>query len=337
MELRARKTRLTLAERFTTARSSRGVQDVVQVELEHDGIAGVGEGSPVEYWGETADSALAFLTDEAPPLMGEDPFALEAIERRLAARPGEQAAKCAVCGALHDWVGKRCGQPIWRLLGLAPSGPPTSYTISIDSSEGTADRVRRAHGFQVLKVKVGGEDDLDRLEAVRRSTAARIRIDGNEGWTLDRAIEVTPKLMELGVELVEQPFPAADTASYRALYEHSPRPPVIVDEGCRDLSSVAEVASYADGINVKLAKSGGLREALRMVHAARALGLEVMLGCMIESELGVAQAAQIAALADYADLDGHLLIADSPYRGLGFRDGRVVASSEPGLGVRPAE
>jgi L-Ala-D/L-Glu epimerase len=336
MQLRARKVTLQLAETFTIARQSREVEEVVHVELEHDGIVGYGEGVPVDYWGETPDSTLAFLEDEAPALLGGDPFALEYIGGRMSRRPGEQGAKQALDGALHDWVGKRLGQPVWRLLGLSPISPPTSYTIGIDTIEGTLDRAQRATGFEVLKVKVGGADDLARLEAVRDTTGARLRIDGNEGWTLETASRLMPILVDLGVEFVEQPFPADDVDAYVALHELSPRLPVLIDEGCKDLLDVSRVAGYADGINIKLSKAGGIREALRMVHAARALGLEVMLGCMIESELGIAAAAQIASLVDYVDLDGHFLIAESPFTGLGFRDGGVVASAEPGLGVRPA-
>jgi L-Ala-D/L-Glu epimerase len=336
MELRARKVSLVLAETFTISRQSRDVEEVVHVELEHDGIVGYGEGAPVDYWGETQESMLAFLEQEAPALIGGDPYAREYIGRRLAMRPGEQGAKMAIDSALHDWLGKRLGEPVWRVFGLSPTSPPTSFTIGIDSIDGTADKTRRAHGYQVLKVKVGGPDDLARLQTVRENTQARIRIDGNEGWTLETARELMPVLVEMGVEFVEQPFPAADIESCRALREISPRIPVIIDEGVKDLLDVGRVAGYADGINIKLAKSGGILEALRMIHAARALGLQIMLGCMIESELGIAAAAQIASLVDYVDLDGHLLIENSPFTGLGFRDGGVVASADPGLGVRPA-
>jgi L-Ala-D/L-Glu epimerase / N-acetyl-D-glutamate racemase len=335
MELRVHKVALPLAETFTIARHSRNVEHVVHVELELDGIVGYGEGAPVDYWGETPESMLAFLDDEAPVLIGGDPYAHEYIGRRLAMRPGEQGAKQAIDAALYDWLGKRLGEPVWRLLGLSPTSPPTSYTIGIDSIEGTVDRTRRAHRFKLLKLKVGGADDLARLEAVRDNSDARIRIDGNEGWTLETARELMPALVEMGVEFVEQPFPAGDIDSFTALREITPRIPVLIDEGCKDLLDVARVARYADGINIKLAKSGGIREALRMIHAARALGLQVMLGCMIESELGIAAAAQIASLVDYVDLDGHLLISNSPFTGLGFRDGGVVASADPGLGVRP--
>jgi L-alanine-DL-glutamate epimerase-like enolase superfamily enzyme len=336
MELRAHKVSLTLAETFTIARQSRDVEEVVHVELEHDGLVGYGEGAPVDYWSETPESMLAFLGEEAPALIGGDPFALEYVGQRLALRPGEQGAKQAIDGALHDWVGKRVGQPVWRLLGLSPTSPPTSYTIGIDSLPGTIDRTRRAEGYQVLKVKVGGPDDLARLEAVRENSDARIRIDGNEGWTLETARELMPRLLELEVEFVEQPFPVGDLDSYAALRELPDRIPVILDESVKDLADVARAAGHADGVNIKLAKSGGIREALRMIHAARALDLQVMIGCMIESELGIAQAAQIASLVDYVDLDGHLLISNHPFSGLGFRDGGVVGSAEPGLGVSPA-
>ena len=335
MELRAHKVSLALTETFTIARHSRDVEQVVHVELEHDGVVGYGEGAPVDYWGETPESLLAFLREEAPELIGGDPYAHEYIGRRLARRPGEQGAKQAIDGALHDWLGKRLGEPVWRLFGLSPISPPTSYTIGIDTIEGTADRTRRAHGYHVLKLKLGGPDDLERLRTVRENTSARIRVDGNEGWTLETARELMPVLVEMGVEFVEQPFPAADLDSFLALREINPRIPVVIDEGVKDLLDVARVAGYADGINIKLAKSGGIREALRMIHAARALGLQVMLGCMIESELGIAAAAQIASLVDYVDLDGHLLISNSPFTGLGFREGGVVASADPGLGVRP--
>jgi L-Ala-D/L-Glu epimerase len=336
MELRAKTASLALAEEFGIARGSRTTQSVVQVELEHEGVVGRGEASPVYYRGETVESARDFLTTAAPPLVGDDPFALEEIEQRLEDVEGQAAGKAALDGALHDWIGRRLGVPLWRLLGLSPTAPPTSYTISIDTVEGTRDRARRARDFRALKVKLGGPEDLERLEAVRAESDAPLRVDANEGWTLETARELMPELIRLEVEFVEQPFPAGDTDSFSALRELHPRLPVIVDEGCQDLSDVAPAAAYADGINVKLAKSGGVREAVRMIHAARALDLRVMLGCMVESQLGVAPAAAIASLADWVDLDGHLLLAEQPYSGLRLEDGRVLPGPEPGLGVAPA-
>jgi len=332
VQLRTRTVSLSLAEEFGIARGSRTSQAVVQVELEHDGLIGRGEAAPVYYRGESVETATAFLADAGPGL-GDDPFALEEI---LGSLDGDAAGRAALDAALHDWIGRRLGVPVWRLLGLSRRIPPTSYTISIDTLEGTRARAHRARGYRALKVKVGGRDDLARLEAVRAESDAPLRVDANEGWTLEQARELVPALVELGVELIEQPFPAGDLDSLRSLRELRPRPPLVVDEGCHDLGDVAGCAEYADAINVKLAKCGGLREAVRMVHAARALGLRTMLGCMIESELGIAPAAQIASLFDWVDLDGHLLLADRPFAGLELSDGRVLPSDAPGLGVEPA-
>jgi len=327
---------LTLRETFQIARGAADEETVVAAKLERDGIVAYGEGAPVDYWGETPDGIVCALEAEGLALLGDDLFAGEAILARLSAWDGPQGAKMALDGLVHDWLGKRLGQPTWRVLGSARVTPPTSYTIGIDTVEGTADKVRRAPGYEVYKIKVGGPGDLERLRAVRAQTGARLRIDGNEGWDLETARELTPELIALGVEFVEQPFPAKDIESflsYRALPE---RLPVLIDEGCRDLGSVADIARYADGIVIKLAKCGGIREALRMIHAARALELTIMLGCMIESELGIAQAAQLGSLADYIDLDGHLLISNAPFTGLGLAEGRLVLSGGPGLGVEPA-
>jgi L-Ala-D/L-Glu epimerase len=330
VQLRTRTVSLDLAEEFGIARGSRTSQAVVQVELEHDGLTGRGEAAPVYYRGESVDSATAFLAEAG---LGDDPFALEEI---LGSLGGDAAGRAALDAALHDWIGRRLGVPVWRLLGLSRRIPPTSYTIGLDTLEGTRARAHRARGYRALKVKVGGRDDLARLEAVRAESDAPLRVDANEGWTLEQARELVPALVELGVELIEQPFPADDLDSFRALRELQPRPPLVVDEGCHDLGDVAGCAEYADAVNVKLAKCGGLREAVRMVHAARALGLRTMLGCMIESELGIAPAAQIASLFDWVDLDGHLLLADRPFAGLELSDGRVLPSEAPGLGVEPA-
>jgi L-alanine-DL-glutamate epimerase-like enolase superfamily enzyme len=331
VQLRTRTVQLALAEEFGIARGSRTTQAVVQVELEHEGLTARGEAAPVYYRGENVQTATEFLAEAAPKL-GDDPFALEETHGGLR---GDAAGRAALDAALHDWIGRRLGVPVWRLLGLSRVGPVTSYTIGIDTLEGTRERARGARRFRALKVKVGGAEDLARLEVVRSESDAPLRVDANEGWTLEQARELVPALVELGVELIEQPFPAEDLDSFRALRELQPRPPVVVDEGCHDLSDVAGCASYADGINVKLAKCGGVREAIRMVHAARALGLRTMLGCMIESELGIAPAAQIASLFDWVDLDGHLLLADRPFAGLELSGGRVLPSDAPGLGIEP--
>jgi L-alanine-DL-glutamate epimerase-like enolase superfamily enzyme len=324
---------LALRETFQIARGAADEETVVSFEFERDGVIARGEGAPVDYWGETAQGIAQALEAEGYQMLEGDLFELERVSNHIAAWDGPQGAKMALDGALHDWLGRRVGQPLRHLLGTDKLTPPTSYTIGIDTVEGTADRARRAKGFEVLKVKVGGPGDLERLKAVRAESDARIRIDGNEGWNLDTARELMPHLLELGIEFVEQPFPAGDLEAFYGYRAIMPRLPVLIDEGCKDLGSVANIAAYADGIVIKLSKCGGIREALRMIHAARALNLRVMLGCMIESELGIAQAAQLGSLVDYIDLDGHLLISSKPFSGLGLQDGRLVLSDGPGLGI----
>lgn len=335
MELRARIQELVLAEPFEIARGVSTHEPTLVVEIEHDGIVGVGEGAPVDYHGETTEAMLAEATRDVPALLGDDPFALEAVMRRLRSEGLMGGTRMAVDGALHDWIGKRLGQPTWRLLGLEPVSPPTSFTIGIDSVEGTADKVRRAQGYRVLKVKVGGAADLERLEAVRAGFDGAIRIDGNEGWDIEIARAITPDLLRLGIEFVEQPFHREDVDAYRAYRELDRRLPVILDESCQEASDVPLAAAVADGVNIKIAKTGGIRGGFSLARAARAHGLDVMIGCMIESELGIGQAAQIASLTDFVDLDGHLLIEDGPFTGLGLVDGVVTVSDRPGIGVGP--
>ncbi|MCZ2858540.1 dipeptide epimerase [Blastococcus sp. VKM Ac-2987] len=333
MDLTCRPRTLHLRDTFTIARSSVDTEEVLVVTVDAGGVRGYGEGAPVAYWGESVPGMADAVAADGTALLGDDLRDLEGIARRLRAWDGPQGAKMALDGAAHDWVGRRYGLPVWRLLGLAGSAPPTSFTIGISTVAETVARVQRAPGFAVYKVKVGGPGDLERLAAIRSVSGAGLRIDGNEGWTFEQARDLTPRLRELGVELVEQPFPAADLDSFARYRELPDRLPVFVDEGCRDLASVPAVAGYADGIVVKLAKCGGIREAQRMLAAAAALDLRVMLGCMIESQLGIAQAAQLGALADLVDLDGHLLISDEPFTGLGLTDGRLVLPDAPGLGL----
>ncbi|MGY2078679.1 dipeptide epimerase [Modestobacter sp. SYSU DS0657] len=327
---------LRLRDTFTIARSSVDTEEVLVVRIEADGVTAHGEGAPVGYAGESVAGMAAAVEADGAEVLGTDLRDLEGIAGRLREWSGPQGAKMALDGAAHDWVGRRYGLPVWRLLGLDGRQPATSFTIGISTVEETVARVRRAPGFEVYKVKVGGPDDLGRLEAIRAVSPARLRVDGNEGWTLDGVRELLPRLREIGVEMIEQPFPAADLDSFARYRELPDRLPVFLDEGCTDLASVPPAAGYADGVVVKLAKCGGIREAHRMVHAAAALGLRVMLGCMIESQLGIAQAAQLGPLADLADLDGHLLVSDQPFTGLGLADGRLVLPDAPGLGLTPA-
>src|SRR5215217_1130217 len=291
---------LTLAETFTISRGAEDEAEVVHVAITHEGQTGYGEAAPIERYDESAESALAFL-DRAEESLGDDPFALEEIGRRLADRPGEQAAKAAVDAALHDLCGKLLGIPVWRLLGLPRDGPPTSWTIWLGDPDDMARRAERVGPrFRRLKLKLGGGDgsDVERVRAVRGVTDVPLQVDVNEYWSLEEALDAIPQLRELGVEYCEQPLPAGDDDGPE-LKQRSPLP-IYVD---------AECAERAHGINIKLAKSGGIREAVRMAHAARALGLGVMLGCMVESGLGIAAGCQVAGLCDHVDLDGNLLLS----------------------------
>jgi L-Ala-D/L-Glu epimerase len=334
VKLTHRTATLRLHEPFTISRSTDEEVEEVFVELELDGVAGYGEASPQDHYGESAESAAAFL-DEAEDLLGGDPFALEEIGRRLAARPGEMAAKAALDSALYDLCGKLAGQPVWRLLGLERAGPPTSWTIWLGDPDDMARRAERVGDrFRRLKLKLGARDGLDveRVRAVRGVSDLPLQVDVNEYWELDEALDNVRELAGLGVEYVEQPLPAGDADGAR-LKHRSPLP-IYVDEDCHVAADVPRCAEIAHGVNVKLAKSGGIREAVRIAHAARALELGVMLGCMIESSLGIAAACQVASLCDHVDLDGNLLLADDPWEGVTFVDGAQLPSEQPGLGVR---
>lgn len=337
MQLSYRIVALPLGAPFRISRSTSHEVELVEVELRHDGTRGYGEAAPQARYGESAASAAAFL-DEASGLLGGDPFALEEVGARLAARPGERAAKAAVDAALHDLCGKLCGQPLWRLLGVPRAGPPSSYTIWLGDPDDMARRAERATAggrFRRLKLKLGGRDGLDveRVRAVRYATPLPLQVDVNEYWSLDEALEAIPALAGLGVEYVEQPLPAGDPGG-PTLKGRSPLP-VYVDEDCHTAADVRACAERAHGVNLKLAKSGGIREAVRIVHAARALGLGVMVGCMLESGLGIAAACSVASLCDHVDLDGNLLLAEDPWLGVELVDGVQLPSERPGLGVVP--
>jgi L-alanine-DL-glutamate epimerase-like enolase superfamily enzyme len=330
----ARIVTLELAETFVISRSARDTEHVVEVELLCDGVRGYGEAAPIDRYDESPESALAYVQEHAG-ILGDDPFAIEETMARLPVR--ELAARSAIDAALHDLQGKLVGRPVYQLLGLPRVGPPTSWTIWLGDPDDMARRAEKVRGrFERLKLKLGAGDglDLERVRAVRAVADVPLQVDVNEAWTLEEALLALPVLHDLGIEYCEQPLPAGDPGGPE-LKARSPIP-IYVDEDCHTLRDVAACAERAHGINVKLAKSGGIREAVRMVHAARALDLGCMLGCMVESGLGISAAAQIASLFDHVDLDGNLLIAHDPWPGVQFVDGVQVPPELPGLGVEHA-
>jgi L-alanine-DL-glutamate epimerase-like enolase superfamily enzyme len=324
---------------FRISRSVQERAERVWARVERDGIEGWGEADPSPYYGESAESVSEALERMRPVLASEpDPDHLESIEDRLLETvPGNGSAHAAVSAALHDLFGKRAGMPVWQLLGLDPeAAPASSFTIGIDEPAAMAERARAMSGWPILKIKLGTERDREMIEAIRTADdSRRLQVDANAAWTPEEAIENIQMLAELGVEMVEQPLPPGDPTAWKQVRDNSPIP-IYADESCIHASDVPGLAGLVDGVNIKLAKCGGIREALRAVHTARACGLEVMFGCMLESTLGIAAAAHLAPLADRLDLDGAALLAEDPFRGPSVRDSRLYLGTDPGLGVRLA-
>jgi len=332
LEVRHRPLDVRLRHVFRIARGASDVRHNLLLEVEHDGRAGLGEAAPIRRYGEDRQSAAAAVEAMAGRLDDARAFATAAAR---AAVPGQSSAEAAVDMALHDLAGQRLGVPLYELLGLDPrDAPVTSFTIGLDSPDAMARKVREAAAYPVLKVKMGSDGDREVLQAVRDSTRATLRVDANEGWTPAEALGRLEWLHSLGVELVEQPLPAGMTAETRELRRLSPLP-FYADESVHRAADIPALAGAFDGINVKLMKCGGIGEALRMIAVARAHGMKVMLGCMIESSLGITAAAHLSPLADIADLDGNLLLESDPFVGVTVREGRLVLPERPGLGVRP--
>jgi L-Ala-D/L-Glu epimerase len=328
---------LRLRHTFTTARGGRDVSPVVLLELEHEGITGFGESAPIARYGESVDTVTAFLS--ALDLSRfEDPFQLESILRFVDERSkGNAAAKAGLDIALHDWIGKKLGVPLYRYWGLDREATPvSSFTIGIDTPNVIEEKVREAEAYPILKVKLGGDNDEVILRVIRKVTNKTLRVDANEGWkTKEVAVEKIKWLEQEGVEFIEQPMPAADLAGTAWVRERV-QLPLIADENSLRLHDVPTLQGAFDGINIKLMKCTGLREALKMVSTARACGMKVMIGCMIESSVGISAAAQFSPLVDYADLDGNVLITNDPFDGVRSLDGTLVLNDQPGIGVTKA-
>jgi L-Ala-D/L-Glu epimerase len=325
---------------FIIARGGSSEYRVVRVTLTApDGATGWGEAAPSAFYGETADTVVDVLPLLARALEGADGWSLEAIEHALARTIRfNGSARAAVSAALHDLMGKRLGVPVYRLWGLDPAAsPPTSFTVGIAPDEKTLRaRVADAAPYPVLKIKLGTTWD-DRIVRVVREMAPDkvLRVDANAAWTPKSTLRIVPLLQELGVEFVEQPLPPDDLAGLRFVRERSSLP-IIADESCLVSSDIPKLAGVVDGINIKLAKCGGLREALRMIATARAHDMLVMAGCMIESSLGITAAAHFAPLLDCADFDGAALVANDPYVGATIDGGVIRLPEGAGLGVSAA-
>ena len=299
-------------------------------EIEEDGLTGRGEAAPTSYYGQDATGVAAAL---AGVEVG-DPWD---IEGTLACNGGiPPSALAALDNALHDLAAKRLGVPVYRMLGLARPAPVSAYTLGIADMETTVADAERLRGFPILKVKVGRWRDIETLGAVRKASEADLWVDANEAFSAEEAVEVVAELKEIGVGMIEQPVPASAGPDAMSKVTESAFPvPVVADESAIEATDVPGLAGRVSGVNVKLAKCGGIRRALQMIHTARANGMLVMLGCMVETSLGISAAAQISGLVDFVDLDGAMLLADDPYAGPTYDNGRILLSGAPGLGVRP--
>jgi L-Ala-D/L-Glu epimerase len=320
---------------FIIARGGQSDYRTVWVRLKDgDGNEGWGEAAPTKFYGETTETVLAALGTYGTHLP-DDPFDLEEAERRweelLHRNP---AARAALSSALHDLVGKRLGVPLYRLWGLDPAKAPRStFTIGIDQPEKMRAKVREAEQYPILKIKLGTDRDVEILRTIRDTTDREIRVDANCGWTLKQTVRMLPVLEEFGVTVLEQPLPPDQLDGLGEIRRRADIP-VIADESCETAADIPPLVGKVDGINIKLAKCGGLREAIRMIAIARAHGMTVMVGCMIESSIGITAAAHFTPLVDIVDLDGAALLADDPFVGATIDGGQVSLPAGPGLGVR---
>jgi L-alanine-DL-glutamate epimerase-like enolase superfamily enzyme len=327
---------LHLLHPFILSGSRIDTKDVIIVRIEHDGITGLGESSPSRYYGEPPESALNCLSEAQEQFKNyDDPFQIEEIARILAERfPNNPSARSGVDMALHDWIGKKLNQPLYQYFGLGKNKTPrTSFTIGIDELNIMEKKIREAEAYPILKIKLGvGEKDFEIVKTIRKATDKILRVDVNEGWTRDEAAEKIEWLAKQGVELIEQPLPKENLDGMAWLKPRSPLP-LFADENVRTGEDIPQLKDCFHGVNIKLDKCGGLMEARRMIGIAREYGLKTMLGCMIQTAVGITAAAHLSPLVDFADLDGHLLIRDEPFTGIAITNGKIILNERPGIGI----
>jgi L-alanine-DL-glutamate epimerase-like enolase superfamily enzyme len=333
MQLLLHPLRLELARPFAISRGTKTHQDCVVVELKDEGLSGWGEAAAHPFFGADQQAMLALLEANRGEIEAEkldDPVAFwEKMKPRFEAQP---FALCALDIAAQDLWARRQNLPLYQAWGLEPDPIPLSnLTLGLDSIPELIQQIRQTD-WPIYKVKLGGKQDLATMEALRRETSARFRVDANCGWTVAECLELAPRLAELGVEFLEQPLPVEDWKGMAVLKKHCPLP-LIADESCRVEEDVIRCADYFHGINVKLAKCGGLTPALRMLQKARGLGLKTMVGCMIESRIGISAIAHLLPLLDYVDMDGAQGLKHRYADGVELDHGRVVWSSLPGTGA----
>lgn len=334
-QVRAEVVKLKLRHTWTTTMSSSDFRETLHVFYTRDGITGRGEGAPIIRYKEDAAGGKKIVESMAALLEGANPLHYQKLLAQVFAKvEGAWATKAAIDIAIHDWVGQKLGLPVHRLWGLDPADAPlTTFSIGIDTPEKTKQKVREAEAYPVLKIKVGLDSDEATLAAVRSVTKKPLRVDANEGWkTKEEAVRKINWLETQGVEFVEQPMPAHMLEEMKFV-RSKVHLPVIADEACLHPSDIPKLAPYFDGVNIKIDKCGGLLEGYRMVQIARSLGLKTMLGCMVSSSVAITAAAQLSPLVDYADLDGNLLIANDPVRGVTVRNGKLTLPPGPGLGL----
>jgi L-alanine-DL-glutamate epimerase-like enolase superfamily enzyme len=319
---------------FIIARGGRSDFETVLVKLiDQDGVEGWGEAAPTKFYGETTETCLAALNAYAT-MLPDDPFKIEDAELAwFTLLKRNPATRAALSTALHDLVGKKLGVPVYQLWGLDPAkAPQSTFTIGIDTPDRIKLKVKEAAQYPILKIKLGSDRDLEILQAIRDATDREIRVDANCGWNVKHTIRMLPVLKEFGVTVLEQPLPPRQLDGMEQIRRHADIP-LIADEDCETVSDIPSLIGKVDGINIKLAKCGSLREALRMIALARAHGLMVMVGCMIESSLAITAAAHFTPLVDIVDLDGAALLAADPFVGATIDGGQVRLPTGPGLGV----